>query len=163
VICVGTPHLGSPVATILDEGNPLEHLSRLVPTDTAILQELGANLDAVHDLSRPAAEAFNAACPDNSQVDYVDVAGIGRKGLFHTSKFFQLTSAFLVATSGVSDGIVPLASATRGRKPFAVWPGDHADLIGHDLNDVPAFRGRAFDHLTAYRSLVSDVIVPNDR
>lgn len=80
----------------------------------------------------------------------------------HTSKFFQLTFTFLAATVGANDGIVPFESATRGRPPLAVCPGGHLDLIGHDLDDLPSFRNRSFDQLTAYDQLVRDVIAPHD-
>ena len=80
VICIGTPHLGSPVTTILDRGNPLEQLPHLFPMDSAVLDELCANLDAVHDLSSGVARAFNQRCPDIDQVRYVEVAGRGRAG-----------------------------------------------------------------------------------
>jgi triacylglycerol lipase len=147
---IATPHLGSPVASVLDRGNALEVLPPLFGLHGRILDDLKDNLNAVHDLSEPAARAFNKDCPDDPGVRYFEVAGIGRKGAFHTSAFFLPTFLFVIAKAGRNDGVVPFESATRGREPVAQWPGDHADLIGLNLDGG----GPVFDHLAAYADLV---------
>lgn len=153
ITSIGTPHLGAPVASILDQGNPLEILPPLLGLQGEVLDDLRAHANAVHDLSEDVAKAFNAECPDQPGIQYFEVAGIGRKGLFHTSAFFALTFLFVSARKGRNDGIVPFSSAAgRGRPPIAQWRGDHADLIGHNLDrpgSAPVFR-----HLPAYESLV---------
>lgn len=152
ITSIGTPHLGSPVASILNRGNPLEVLPPLLGLQGEILDDLRAHANAVHDLSEEAANAFNAECPDQPGIRYFEVAGVGRNGVFHTSAFFALTFLFVSARGGRNDGVVPFASATRGRAPIAQWRGDHADLIGHNLDrpgGAPVFR-----HLQAYERLV---------
>lgn len=147
---IATPHNGSPVASLLDRGNSLEIVPPLFGLHGRILDDLRANLNAVHDLSEPVARAFNEACPDDPAVRYFEVAGIGRKGAFHTSAFFLPTFVYVIARAGRNDGVVPFESATRGREPIAQWPGDHADLIGQNLDGG----GPVFDHLEAYADLV---------
>jgi len=159
MICLGTPHLGSPVASLLDQFNPLEHFP-FAHRDSSILDELRNSENAVHDLSEEVAAAFNADCPDIATVHYFDVAGIGRDALFPTSAPFLPLHLLVSATSGRNDGAVPFTSATRRRPPAAVWQADHADLVGHDLNggvqSTPAF-----DYLGAYDLLVRNAILKN--
>jgi triacylglycerol lipase len=152
LVCVGTPHFGSPVATLLDRLNPsglLPGLSALHP----IVEFLRQHTDAVRDLSEEAAPAFNQACTDVATVRYLNIAGVGRRPDGSTSRFFQ-PIARLLAVSGhsPSDGIVPFASATRGGQPFEEWAGDHADLVGHDL-DRP-LHDPAENHLARFVALV---------
>jgi hypothetical protein len=66
----------------------------------------------------------------------------------------------VLATDGRDDGVVPFISATRKRAPAAVWPADHADMVGHDLNGGAGHRP-AFDYLAAYESLVTKFILQN--
>jgi triacylglycerol lipase len=150
VACIGTPHLGSPVATVLDAVNPIDALSRL----GSWLDELRSKTNAVHDLSETGARMLNAQCPDVEGVRYLEVVGRGRPGPASTSRFLAPMSALVRKLAVPNDGLVPEHSANRGRTPFAVWAGDHADLIGHDLDDVPLLRARKLDHLRAYEDLV---------
>ena len=123
VVGIGTPHQGSPVASILQKANPLDVLPRLLKLNSAFLDELRAKADAVRDLSKDGAEAINRECPDSPRVRYLDVVGVGREGIFHTSAFFAATYLFVHAVDGQNDGVVPVTSAQRGRQPFATWPG----------------------------------------
>ncbi|HKV09939.1 MAG TPA: hypothetical protein VJ725_17500 [Thermoanaerobaculia bacterium] len=134
ITSIGTPHLGSPVASLLNQGNPLDILPPLLGLHGQVLDDLRANANAVHDLSEEAAHIFNAQCPDQPGIGYFEVVGIGREGFLQTSAFFLPTFLFVNARRGRNDGIVPFSSATRGRVPIAQWQGDHADLIGHNLD-----------------------------
>jgi triacylglycerol lipase len=147
ITTIGTPHFGSPVASFFDRVNPLE---------CPWLGPLRENANAVHDLSEEAARTFNEDVPDEPGIQYSEVAGIGRKGLRRTSLFFQLTFQLMKAKATENDGVVPFDSATRKRNPAARWPGDHADLIGHNL-DHPG-GAPAFPHLEAYADLVRSLI-----
>jgi triacylglycerol lipase len=151
---IGTPHFGSPVATLLNQGNPLDILPHLLGLSGEIIDDLRANLNAVHELSESAARKFNDDCPDDPRVKYFEVAGVGREGRFHTAAFYALTFLFVNAKAGKNDGVVPLKSATRNftRQPIAEWPGDHADLIGHNLDNL--FGPPVFSHLEKYEELV---------
>jgi triacylglycerol lipase len=165
LVCIGTPHLGSPVATLLEHADPLALLGRL-PMARRVVEHLRAHAGALRDLSEPVARAFDAACPDDPRVRYCEVAGTGRSPGPPTAAFFAPTFALLSARAGANDGMVPLASATRGRVPLAQWPGDHAELIGHDLDRPVAAGPRGFSHLDAYAALVRAVagepVAPHD-
>lgn len=161
VICLGTPHLGSPVASLLNLANPFELLPFATRKDLRVNTELRAKANAVRDLSEDHAAKFNRECPDVTGVHYFDVAGVGRDALFPTSVPFHLPFLVVTGESGRNDGVVPFASASRGRKPVAVWPCDHADMIGHDLNGPTADSKPAFDYLSAYDNLVTELILKN--
>ncbi len=88
------------------------------------------------------------------------VASVGREGLFHTSAFFAPTFLFIHAVAGRNDGVVPVTSAQRHRPLFASWPGDHADLIGHDLNGPTPLSMPKFNHLQAYAGIVRRGVQP---
>jgi triacylglycerol lipase len=160
VICLGTPHLGSPVASLLDIANPFERFP-LARHDSKLIDELRAKTNAVHDLSGEAAVQFDIDNPDVSTVHYYDVAGIGRDALFPTSVVFHLTYLLVAAYEGRNDGLVSFASATRKRPPAAVWHADHADMVGHDLNGPTPQSRPAFDYLSAYDGLVRELILKN--
>lgn len=162
ITCLGTPHFGSPVATILDIANPFQ----LFPfhgqqSNSTFIDELRVRQNALHDLSEKLAEDFNNECPDISSVHYFDVAGVGRNGIFHTSAPFAPTFLVVTAAAGRNDGVVPFTSATRRRQPAFIWPADHADLVGHDLNGPTAQSRPAFDYLAAYDNIVRTLILPN--
>jgi triacylglycerol lipase len=156
---IGTPHLGSPVATFLNQGNLFTILPRLPLIGGALvdeLQGLRARTNAVDDLSEEVASRFDHDHPDDSGVRYFEVVGIGRPGRRPTSMFFKVCFQAL-GGQGQSDGVVPLRSATRNftRTPIAEWPGDHADLIGHDLDNPSG--PPAFPHLAKYETLVREL------
>jgi triacylglycerol esterase/lipase EstA (alpha/beta hydrolase family) len=88
ITAIGTPHFGSPVATLLNQGNPLDILPPLLGLRGEVIDDLRNNLNAVHELSESAANDFNHNCPDNVNVRYFEVVGTGRDGTFHTSSFF---------------------------------------------------------------------------
>ncbi len=154
VVSIGTPHLGSPVASVLEAGNPLDVLPRLLHLDGAFLEELRAKTNAVRDLSEPEATALDRLCVDNPGVRYLEIVGTGRDGLFHTSAFFAPTFLFVHAVAGRNDGVVPMTSAQRGRQPFAIWAADHADMIGHDLDGPTPLSAPTFDYLQAYEDVI---------
>lgn len=154
IATVGTPHSGSPVATVLEAVNPLDSLARLLRLDTTFLAELRDNVDAVRDLSALGAAALNKQCLDVQHIRYLEVAGVGREGPFHTSKLFAPTFLFVHAVAGRNDGIVPVTSAQRQRPLFASWPADHADLIGHDLDGPTPLSSPRFNHFLVYEDIV---------
>jgi triacylglycerol lipase len=159
LICLGTPHLGSPVASVINVANPFAQFS-FTRNDSTILDDLRAKTNAVQDLSESAAARFSEQCPDVASVHYFDVAGIGRDALFPTSVPFHLLHLFVASVAGRNDGVVPFTSATRNRPAAAIWHADHADLVGHDLNGGPR-SAPAFDYLAAYDSLVRNLILKN--
>ena len=163
ITAIGTPHNGSPVATLLNRLNLLDGLSPLAalfPRVDSILDELKTKLNALHDLSTEAAVSFNAQCPDQPGVNYHEVVGLSRAASPHTSLPFRLPFGFLQSHGLDSDGVVPVSSATRpGRDPLESWPGDHADLVGHDLDHGATGKPAFFDYLSGYRRLVEKVVL----
>jgi hypothetical protein len=150
---LGTPHLGSPVASLLNVADPLT-IAALVPgLNNEILQDLSSKANAVNDLSEAGAARIDKACPNDPTIRYFEVIGAGRPG---TSVFFGPLSLYVsTQVAGPNDGVVPLSSATaKGtRHVIAQWPGDHADLIGHNLDD--ASTDPPFPYLAKYKELIS--------
>jgi triacylglycerol lipase len=140
---IGTPHRGSPVADLV----ALKFLDK-IPLLGAALKEPEAalsrilghfriSLDGLHDLTTESAEHFNSANPNHAAVKYLSFAGGGRAGLVPTSNFFLPYYEFIkahVRGREVSDGVVAVSSAMWGTFDPNLWPGDHADEIGHDLD-----------------------------
>ena len=151
IVTIATPHSGSPVATLLDRGNILNALPGL---GNAFLDKLRNNLNAVDDLSEQGAALINKQCPDVSHIRYLEIAGTGRDGPIPTSLLLAPTYLFVHAKAGTNDGVVPLSSAQRDRPLFASWPGDHNDLVGHDLNGPTPLSVPKFDYLAAYVDVI---------
>jgi triacylglycerol lipase len=152
--CVGTPHLGSPVATLANKLDLSQPLAALISPHAPVIAHIREMVDAVADLTEASAASFNRDNPDVANVAYLNVAGTGRSGGRQTSAFFAPTFHYLVFRGHAhSDGMVPLASAGRGQAPTFTWPYDHADLIGHDL-DGPLQDSARTDHLGKYEELV---------
>jgi triacylglycerol lipase len=156
---ISTPHRGSPIADILTADNLLDRLSRTLPSVTGPLQkfldQLDLSTEGLQDLTTEATAAFNETYGDNDKVLYSSYAGRGRGGATHTCALL-LAPYGLVALRGQgdNDGFVSVASATWGKDPVEVWPADHADEIGHDLDGGPQAMP-AFDHRAAYRNIVA--------
>lgn len=161
LICLGTPHLGSPIASIIRQIDPF-HFLDFAHLDSLILHELRSKSDAAEDLSQSAAQQFNQACPDIGSVNYFDVAGVGRKAVLPTSVPFSLLHTIVSHAAGGNDarndGVVPFTSAARQQDPAAIWYADHADMVGHDLNGG-AERRPEIDYFAAYDALVKKFIL----
>jgi triacylglycerol lipase len=152
--CIGTPHRGSPVATLANTFDLSQPLTALISPHAPVIAHLREMVDAVADLTEASVTAFNRDNPDVENVAYFNVAGIGRSGGRHTSVFFAPTFHYLAFCGHAqNDGMVPLASAARGQAPAFTWAYDHADLIGHDL-DRPFQDSARTDHLGKYEELV---------
>jgi triacylglycerol lipase len=161
VICIATPHRGSPVAEFLNFGNPFAAFGPL-HADGGLLKELRDHADAVRDLSISEAMKFDKTCHDVPSIHYFDVAGVGRDAVVPTSAFFYPFHVFMLGAGfGQNDGMVPSSSAVRGRTPAAVWRGDHADMVGHDLNGPTAESKPPLDYESEYVTLVRELILKN--
>jgi triacylglycerol lipase len=154
IVTIAAPHAGSPVATALEAANPLDSLVALLGLEGGFLDELRAKFDAVRDLSAQGAALLNDRCLDVPHIRYLEIAGVGRDELFHTSKFYAPTFLFVHALAGRNDGVVPVTSAQRQRPLFALWAGDHADVIGHDLNGPTPFSAPKFNYLLGYEDII---------
>lgn len=145
---IGTPHNGSPIADLiyreLDGHSDWAILRLLEEKIITTLDFLGISTAGLHDLTTTAMRDFNAKYSDNADVRYFWTAGIGRSGVFETSAlflpFYKVISLIgRSADDKKSDGVVPLSSAKRevdGWEPVGVlWHADHAEEVGHDLDD----------------------------
>ena len=152
--CIGTPHLGSPVASLVNVFNPFHLLSVTPIRGIEHFEDVRAELNAVDDLAVDGARAINETCRDLTDgTRYFEIAGIGRPN-GTSSAFFAIPFSLLTLAGVQNDGVVPFESATRGRTPLEIWAGDHADLVGHDLDRPPLFQSASFDHLPRYESVV---------
>ena len=146
---IGTPHRGSPIADLvtLKFLDKIPLLADALKTPEAalsgILGHFRISLDGLHDLTSESADHFNSANPNQTAVNYLSFAGGGRAGPVPTSRFFLPYYEFIKAQvrgREVSDGVVTVSSAMWGTFDPNLWPGDHADEIGHDLDrplDIP--------------------------
>jgi triacylglycerol lipase len=149
---IGTPHRGSPVADLvaLKFLDKIPFLAGAVKEPEAalsrVLGHFRISLDGLHDLTSESADHFNSANPNQKGVNYLSFAGGGRTGLVPTSTFFLPYYEFIkahVRGREVSDGVVAVSSAVWGTFDPNLWPADHADEIGHDLNRPVAVPGAA--------------------
>lgn len=102
---ISTPHLGSPIADLINKpldllpflhlpfgakGNPLE----------LALNELGISLEGLRDLTADRCQAFSAKYGNSPTVDYFSVAGSGRDGFAPTASALLLFHHYIFALTG---------------------------------------------------------------
>lgn len=152
IVCICTPHFGSPVAdAILGPANPLRpHIPAW------LLAALGPAAGALADLVVRA----NLQDPDVQGITYYEIAGIAP----NNSPLFGLCQEIGRLSPSGNDGVVTVESATvPGRRLLAQWPVDHGGAIGWpsgqlgvqavgDLLQPPA------DHLRRYEDLLATVL-----
>lgn len=162
---ISTPHRGSPIADLLA---PLLDPSNIGTGENPFAQSVRASLalarievGGLHNITTKGTEHFNNSFHDNDLTKKFSVAGVGRGikilgiGMAHdTCAALHLPHSFIKDKTGEdNDGLVTLSSATWGTAP-ELWPADHADEIGHDLDRVLDVRPRHFEHLSRYEALV---------
>lgn len=162
---ISTPHRGSPIADLLAL-EPVEEFAehhrlrailegRLAAEDLAarLLGHLGISLDGLRDLTTESTAQFNHATPNNPRVRYFSVAGRGRDGASPTSIVLLPFHEYITRKTGqANDGLVTVASAQWDGFDPNLWPADHADEIGHDLDHL--LEAPHFDYLTKYQAIV---------
>jgi triacylglycerol lipase len=159
VTTIGTPHRGSQVADVLTADNWLDRIRPFLPQLVGPLQDLVQNVDlttgGIQDLTSHAAVEFNRLYADHPGVKYFSFVGSGRNGSRTTCKLLVPTQMIIrLRSTAANDGLVTVDSAKWGTV-VADWPVDHADEIGHDLDEGVTAMPKAFDHRAAYRSLVT--------
>jgi triacylglycerol lipase len=136
VVMIGTPHLGSRVADAIENGDPAVLRDLPLP----VVAELGVHQRALHDLTTKVAVPADLQMHDVPGIEYVHVAGDMTAPGAHASLAFRGVAAFF-GVNTPNDGVVTVESATtRGgvrQTPIAIWPTDHAGLLGWNL-DRPA-------------------------
>ena len=165
VITLGTPHRGTPVADLAfsvlsaDGRRLLTALERLFlgnkKADASHKAMVGVNLKAaLWSLSEEHTRSpdFAAAHQDDPRVVYESFSGqstftgLGQPDRVHP--LLLITHAYLRATIGANDGLVPLESARYGLDRGTL-PADHINLIGQLFGDT----SRDFNYRQFYRDL----------
>jgi triacylglycerol lipase len=158
---VATPHRGAPIADIIDNPAELLPFPHLPFTSVPNLLEpalnaLGISLNGLRDLTTRSCQSFSEKYLDNPNVTYFSSAGSGRPGFPETSAAFLLFHHYISAATGqANDGMVPVPSAQWGIFDQTTWPGDHAEVIGHNLDNL--LSPPAFDYLAKYDQIVAKV------
>jgi triacylglycerol lipase len=151
---ISTPHRGSPIADWFAAKLLRKSFSlldwwierRLRPA----LNTLGISLQGLHDLTTTHSASFNDKYVDHPHVRYFSVAGTGRASGRPTAKILYPAYEYMKKKMHAeNDGLVTVASAMWGEFDAKLWPADHLDEMGHDL-DHPGKPGR-FDHLAKFR------------
>ena len=153
IVTIGTPHLGSPIATTVNAFNLLR-MNIGWTAGASLLDMLRQNFNAIHDLSGAAAKIFNDACADLDHVYYLEIVGVGRAGGTPTALLLKPTYQRVLALEGPNDGVVSAVSAQRKGRTHWVWQADHVDMIGHDLNGPLPSTRPAFPFLSKYEEIV---------
>lgn len=162
---ISSPHRGSPVADLLalepvEEFAAHHHLRGLLLGLTAgedllahVLRHLGVSLEGLKDLTTEFMTRFNLDTPNNPSVRYFSLAGRGRDGELPTAVVLLPFHKYINGKTGQpNDGLVSVESARWDGFDANLWPADHADEIGHDL-DHPLEKPR-FNHFERYEAIV---------
>ena len=88
-------------------------------------------------------------------IRYRSYAATGRHTVPATSPIFLLTHKYIRFETGQeNDGLVTLKSAQYGEFQQPIWAGDHADIVGHNL-DIPPRGKSKFDHLAEIDTIIA--------
>jgi triacylglycerol lipase len=179
ITTISTPHDGTPAADVIlriVEDPRLEDLIDAVVRLAAapLWDAAGGETSLFAPLrlfSRDGIAAFEAMHPDEPSVRYFSIAGRSDRVLApelcrvpdrpeFLRRYDDVTDPvepLLVVSEAIigdaSDGLVPVASARRGRFLGCI-PADHMDEIGHLFGDDPGLFND-FDHRRFYRDLVA--------
>jgi triacylglycerol lipase len=159
---IATPHKGSPVADVLAEikdsiSNEEKALAHAL---SAVLAHAHIPVEGFADLTSAGCKKFNDQFRDNDSTTKFSVAGVGR-GIkvfgINVDTCVALRLAYRIIKERTpagepNDGLVSHSSATWGDGP-ELWPADHADEIGHNLDLGLQARPTHFDYLAKYEAL----------
>jgi triacylglycerol lipase len=153
---ISTPHRGSPIADLIAAKLGGQRLGLwnwwMERKLRQIITSLGVSLDGLHDLTMQGTADFNRTYVDHPQVRYFSVAGAGRAIGRPTAKILYPAYKYIKEkTQEDNDGLVAIASAKWGEFDARLWPADHVDEIGHDLDHLD--RSSHFDHLARFGEL----------
>jgi len=164
LVCIATPHLGSPVASALNTPIPLAGVLGL-PTPAGLASAVKLDRGALADL----AEHATLQAPDVKDVRYVDIACDGRQIPIGSPLFVLVRAIGGIGNQVVNDGVV-LQTSAQVRKPasapiqhelWPMWPVDHGGAIGWATNwpdfslpSAPPPPG----HLQRYENIVARLI-----
>jgi triacylglycerol lipase len=161
ITTISTPHLGSLIADLIDKPTeliPFAHLPFNPIGDplAAGLSALGISLNGLRDLKTESCKAFSAKYANNPHVAYFSVSGSGRSTFPPTSSLFLLFHAYISAQTGESnDGLVTVSSGTWGKFDTNTWPGDHAEMVGYNLDNLISLP--TFPYLAKFDQIVAEL------
>ena len=155
---ISTPHRGSPIADVIAarlDSKGLSLLERWFEMRLRdVLDDLGIPLEGLHDLTSTASEAFNQKYVNHPEVRYFSVAGAARVSGRPTAKILYPAYKYIKRKTGeINDGLVSIKSARWGEFDSELWPADHAEEVGHDLDHLKPPKN--FDYLAAFEMLVA--------
>ena len=136
---LSTPHRGSPVADLLAGGRPgfFSFLQR--SAYDAISGALGKIFDtgALGDLTTKGASEVPDVTKTHPHIRYRSYFASGRAGSRPTAVLLLPTHALISAKARgqPNDGVVALESARYGEFQQPVWPCDHVDMVGYNLDN----------------------------
>lgn len=160
---IATPHKGTPIADLLvriEDSLTTSHEEKLIAQALrASLAHAHISVGGLRNQTTDGMKQFNEQFRDDERTRKFSVAGVGRGIKFagiqlDTCVALRLPHRIIEDQTGEeNDGIINLSSATWGEGP-EVWPADHADEIGHNLDLGLNARPAHFDYLAKYESLV---------
>jgi triacylglycerol lipase len=157
---LSTPYHGSPLADLLAPSGPgLFSAARSFAFNKAS-RAIGAfgfiRTGAIEDLTKARAEAGPDIAATHKRIRIRSYAASGRASGAATSKLLAPSHEFILdfaADGGPNDGAVTVESAKYGEFQ-ETWACDHLDMVGHDLDDVPQFGPRKFDHKAKFNAII---------
>lgn len=151
---LSTPHRGSPVADLLVDPGPGGVLHSIAfEAFSGLLRQFGLSTDALRNLTTENASATPDVAQTHPHIRYRSVVATGRSGLRPTSLALLPTHEFTSAVTGQpNDGVVARDSAIYGELQEPFWQCDHADMIGHNLDDD---LDPHFDHLAHIDAIIA--------
>jgi triacylglycerol lipase len=154
---VATPHDGSPVADLLVGDRPTDKRRDLYDRLTAALGQLRVKTGALRDLTTDGARKIPDVAQSHPHIQYRSYFASGRSGNRATSFLLSLTHDYIMdITKQPNDGLVALDSAKYGDFQQQFWEGDHADIVGYNLDNPLPFASQ-FDHLTHYDAIIAQL------
>jgi triacylglycerol lipase len=154
---LSTPHLGSPIADLVVDTPPVSLDPVTYQLIRQLINGLGLASGAIGDLTTAGASQIPNVAATHPHIRYRSYAAIGRHSVPATSPIFVLTHGYICSEfDEENDGLVTLKSAQYGEFQQPAWAGDHADIVGHNLDFPPLGRSK-FDHLAAIDAIIEQL------
>ncbi len=157
LVTIGTPHLGSPIAKLLNDENFIT--SSLYKKASNVF---GDSIGALKDLTPEFCEDFDKKTENAGDVEYYSIAGVidKTKDRSNYSLFFKELGEKI---NELNDGVVAVSSATKnkddGWNHLGNWDVDHAGLVGwFGVESILNFRTLKKAHIKRYNDLAKMVL-----
>ncbi len=153
---LSTPHKGSPVADLLLGKGPVDVPPLARQLIGGAIAFLGIPTGALEDLTTDGARKIPDPTTSHGQIHYRSYFASGRPGFRRTCFLLGPTHDYISSqTQQDNDGLVALASAQYGQFQQPSWQCDHADITGHDLDNL--FGEPDFKHLDHIDAIIADL------